>query len=355
MDNVDLQPAQMGSEIKDLEPGPVTGRVRWYALFSLLLLAATMAEFLTGSTPILMALTHPEGFAILVGLYGGGALLIREVTLRWKKRWGAVLLLGGAWAVADEGFGAKTLLDPTGSVIGNQMYSHWLGINWVPVTELTLFHSVFSLATPLILVELLFPETKGKRLLRNRSVGVTVFLVGLVFSIAVFLQSLGNPYVPSIGAAVLLATVGFVFIIAAMRVPRSFLQARTERPDRREFKFLLLGVGFLGSFFLFFLFGPHFLPWPATAALFIPLAFLIGRYLTRHAGHLDNDRVKIDFVLGMTLIFIPMDTLLELTGNVGVLVFTAFIIGLMIWIRQKKTRPYASSNALAETLRTTLG
>ncbi len=145
----------------------MTGRVRWYALISLLLLAACLPEFLTGSTRILVAATNPLGFATLVGLYGGGALLIRETTVRWGKRWaGVLLLLGGAYAIGEEGFAAKTMTDPVGSNIGTAaLYSHWAGLNWVPLAAFTVFHAVFSIAFQLLLVELLFPETKGRRLL----------------------------------------------------------------------------------------------------------------------------------------------------------------------------------------------
>src|SRR5271155_208526 len=143
-------PGDDQGQLETATPGVVTGRVRWYALLFLLAIAACLAEFLTGSTPIPVATTHPAGFATLVGMYGGGAILIREATLRWRKRWGAVLLLGGAYAVGEEGFGAKTMVDPTGSNIGNQLYSHWMGVNWVPLAALTLFHAAFSIAVPIL-------------------------------------------------------------------------------------------------------------------------------------------------------------------------------------------------------------
>ena len=74
-------------------------------------MSACLAEFLTGSTPFLGPIINPIGFAFNLGLYGGGALLIREATIRWRKRWGAVLLLGGAYAVGEEGFAAKTMIN----------------------------------------------------------------------------------------------------------------------------------------------------------------------------------------------------------------------------------------------------
>src|SRR5207245_11582838 len=122
-----------------------------------------------------------------MGLYGGGAILIREATLRWRKRWGAVLLLGGAYAVGEEGFAAKTMIDPVSPIIGNQVYSNWAGVNWVALTNLTVFHAALSIAVALILVELLFPETKGRRLLGDRGMAVAGVLYGLtLFLFTVF-------------------------------------------------------------------------------------------------------------------------------------------------------------------------
>ena len=322
------------------KPGLATGNVRWYAIVSLVVFAACLAEFLTGSTPILMVILNPPGFVANVGLYGGGALLIREATNRWRKRWGAVLLLGGAYAVGEEGFAAKTMINPLSPIIGNQLYSHWAGVNWVPLTNLTVFHATFSIAVPLILVELLFPETKGLRLLGNRGMAVTGGLYGLTVFLLTFF--LGDPYVPSLGVDLFLVVYASAFIVAAYLVPRSFLQAKRERPDRRERNFTLLGLGFMGGFFLTSGnlapgggFVAHLLSWPVTAVMIFPLAGLTVWYLVRHAGQSENDVVKIDFVLGMVLVFLPIDVTLEFSGDVGVLVFAATIIRLLIWLHQR--------------------
>jgi hypothetical protein len=333
-------PAGFDDHQNAARPGLATGKVRWYAIVSLIIIAACLAEFLTGSTPILAVIFNPLGFAANLGLYGGGALLIREATLRWRKRWGAVLLLGGAYAVGEEGFAAKTMIDPVSPIIGNQVYNNWAGVNWVPLTNLTVFHSAFSIAVPLILVELFFSETKGHGLLGNRGMAVTGGLYGLTVFLLTFF--LGDPYVPSLEVDIFLVAYASALIVAAHLVPRSFLQAKRERPDRRERNFFLLGIGFMGGFFL--ISGnlapgggvvAHLLSWPVTAVIIFPLAGLTAWYLVRHAGQSDNDLVKIDFVLGMTLIFVPIDVLLELGGDVGVLVFTATVIGLLIRLHQR--------------------
>ena len=309
-------------------PSAVTGRVRWYAMASLLLLAATLAEFLTGSTKIPQAVSNPLGFVLLVGLYGGGALLIRETALRWGRKWGAILLLGGAYAVGEEGFGAKTMTDPVGSNIGNQLYSHWVGINWVPLAGLTLFHAAFSITVPIVIIELAFPETRGRRLVGRAGVAAAMVAFGLV----VYLLSRTEPFTAPLLTNVFLAVYASAFILAAYLAPKDFLQARGERPDRPVRNFVALGVGFMVSFFLIIVFGPLVLPWPVTAGLFVLLAALTAAYLVRHAGRGENDLVKVGFVLGTVLVFVPMDVFLEINGDVGVLPYTALILALLVGI-----------------------
>ncbi len=339
VDNARL-PADLPDHNSAARPSIVTGRVRWYALVSLIILAATLAEFLTDSTPLSAVILYPLGFAFNVGLYGGGAVLIRETVIRWRKRWGAVLLLGGAYAVGEEGFAAKTMINPNSPIIGNQLYSHWMGVNWVPLAALTVFHSAFSIAVPILLVELLFPEVKGRRLLGNFGTGITLVTYGLT----VTLLSLwfGDPFAPALYVVVFLSAYASAFIAAAYLVPRWFLQAKGERSDRRERNFFVLGLGFMSAFFIISAgltpiggLAVRLLPWPATDALFVPLTVLTACYLVRHAGRSQNDFVKVAFVLGMMLIFVPMDIMLEIGGDVGVLVYTALIIGLLIRLRQR--------------------
>jgi len=317
-----------------------TGSVRWHALVSLVIIASFLAEFLTGSNSIPQIIAYPPSLLFNVALYGSGALLIKEASIRWRKRWAAVLLLGGAYGVGEEGFAAKTMINPNSPIIGNQAYSHWMGINWVPLAALTIFHAAFSIMVPILLVELFFPKAKGRRLLGNLGLAVTMVVYGLtVFLLTAYL---GDPYVITSWVAVLLAAYASAFIVAAYLVPRSFLQAKGERPDRRERRFLLLGLGFMGGFFLIgtgltpigALTGT-IIPWPVTDALFLPLTGLTAWYLVRHAGRSNNDLVKIAFVLGMMLVFVPMDVLLEISGDVGVLIYTAAIIGLLIRLRQR--------------------
>ena len=62
----------------------------WLAL---LLVSPATGEVLSGSTPP-RELLNPIGWAFLLGLYGGGALLVRETAFRWHKGWPSILALG---------------------------------------------------------------------------------------------------------------------------------------------------------------------------------------------------------------------------------------------------------------------
>jgi len=67
----------------------------------LFLLAPTIGELLSGSAPP-VEFFNPFGFVILVSLYGSGALIVRELKIRWKKGIGSILLLGAAYSILEE-------------------------------------------------------------------------------------------------------------------------------------------------------------------------------------------------------------------------------------------------------------
>jgi hypothetical protein len=63
----------------------------------LLFLSPIIGELLSGSAPP-AEFFNPLGFIMLTILYGGGAILVRELTYRWGKGWPTLLILGGLMA-----------------------------------------------------------------------------------------------------------------------------------------------------------------------------------------------------------------------------------------------------------------
>ena len=322
-------------------PGIVQGRARWLALAALVLLATVLAEGLTGSTPI-PTLLNPLTFLFVAGNYGACALLIREASVRWGNRWAGVLLLGAAFGVESEGLGAKTLIDPTGSVAGaSQIYSYWMGVNWVPFVDLTLFHAVFSMAVPILLVELLFPRTRGKRLVGSAGLAIALPIFALDSLFLIFVA--GPHYFPPL-PLLFITGVGAAYVVAAYLVPKDLIVSTCAHPDRSERFFVGLGVGFFAGFFLLSDFGPR-MPAAATASLFVGLAAACLLLWIRHVGLARNEVAKVDLMLGLMIVIVPMDVVLEIGGDVGVLVLTAFVVGLLLYLRRSWARRHAGDTA----------
>jgi hypothetical protein len=314
-------------------PMVATGRESWIALGALILFAACLPEFLTGSTFVQVALLHPLGFAQLVGLYGGGALVIREVTVRWNKRWASVLLLGGVYAIVEEGYGTRNMMDPTGSNVGTyDLFSHWLGINWIPFVPVTLFHAVFSIAFMILLVELLFPATRGKRLVGNAGLAGAFVALGLASTT----MAIAEPYIPSWPVIAFFAALSLTYVVVAYLVPRDLLSSKSLRPDCPEWMFFVVGASFVAEVFLLII-GPHSLPAAVLVGFFCASALLFLYLLVRYTGRDHNEVRKIDFCLGMVGFMVPIDIIATLTGDLGVLVVTALALALLLYLRKMWT------------------
>jgi len=77
----------------------------------LFLLSPAIGELLSGSAPP-VEFFNPFGFVILVSLYGSGAVIIRELKIRWKKGISSVLLLGAAYGILEEGLLVCSFYNP---------------------------------------------------------------------------------------------------------------------------------------------------------------------------------------------------------------------------------------------------
>ena len=127
---------------------------------ALYLLSPIVGELLSGSAPPAEFFT-PFGFTIMVLLYGGGAVTVRELKFRWRKGMGSLLLLGAAYGVLEEGLMVASFQNPHWQDIGILgVFGRWLGINWVWAVELTAYHSIVSIAVPIMLVELAYQKEK---------------------------------------------------------------------------------------------------------------------------------------------------------------------------------------------------
>jgi hypothetical protein len=139
-------------------PAPATpARRRWRVTATLVLLAPIVAEVLSGSTPV----TGLIGLLFFVPMYGAGALLIRELARRRQLHWAGILLLGAAFGLIEEGLIVQAIFHPQAieaASWGATAGGHVGGLYLAFAVAVVAYHAVWSIALPILLVDLLFPE-----------------------------------------------------------------------------------------------------------------------------------------------------------------------------------------------------
>ncbi|GAA5165038.1 hypothetical protein GCM10023321_54540 [Pseudonocardia eucalypti] len=120
----------------------------------LFLLAPLVGEYLLGNTPI----TQPESLLGLAPMYGGGALLIREVTRRTGRGWPTMVALAAAYALLEEGPIDMMLWNPSygGFSIADayaETYVPVLGTSVQLLQDVLTMHTVWSICVPIAVME----------------------------------------------------------------------------------------------------------------------------------------------------------------------------------------------------------
>jgi uncharacterized protein YhhL (DUF1145 family) len=216
----------------------------------LFFLAPLVAEFLLGNISVTML----GSLTILAPMYGGGALLIREVARRTGRGWPSILMLALAYGVTEEAFMTQSLFNP-----------HYLGLNllqpaWLPALGIGLawtlyvlaLHTIWSISVPMILMESLVPERRNQPWLKNFGLTVTgvLFLLATVASAMFSIRTDPHHFVaaPAQFAAaaaivVALALLAFLLPRASAARPRGAAAARPAAPSPWLVGFASLAAG----------------------------------------------------------------------------------------------------------------
>jgi hypothetical protein len=219
----------------------------------LFFLSPVVGELLSGSAPPI-EFFNPFSILVLTALYGGGALIIRELSFRWQKGWRTILLLGAAYGIIEEGLMVKSFFDPNWGDLGILgTYGRWVGVNWIWSLELAVYHMVFSIAIPILLVNLLFPKERERSWLSNRALIGIGSLFTLDVLIGFFLLTAYRPpvlpYLAALGLVVILC-------ILARAQPAGFQRAGSGRQKKAVWAGML---AFWGTFGVLLIIGipPH--------------------------------------------------------------------------------------------------
>jgi hypothetical protein len=303
--------------------------------------APAVGELLSGSAPPAEFFT-PLALIILTALYGGGALLIREQTLRWGKRWPTIFVLGLAYGILEEGLMVKSFFDPAWPDLGTLgVYGRWAGVNWVWSLGLTIYHAVFSIAISIFLVELMFPERRDDRWLGKRGVvGISLLLlVDVLFGAFVL-----TTYWPTAITYILTFVVMLMLYILARKMPERWFET-SKGSARRPLLFGLLGFfGTTGMFLQSGLLSESEIPAMVTMLSMTATMVLIYFILRRISGEgawTDEHRLALTSgALMFFVLFAPLQELdtTRLDNPSGMTIVAMAAVLILIWLRRKVRR-----------------
>jgi hypothetical protein len=208
----------------------------------LLLIPVLIVEFLLGAIGF-DVVKFPPALLVLTIHYGAGAVLIRELARRWRKRLASILLLGAVYGVFNEGLDSGGFFEAnfyTFAGFGSQNFGSWAGVNIEGALTITVVHAIFTIALPIIIVDALFPNYAQRRLLGDKALtGLYVLYVAATAIIILHRQPPINPF------GLVLVTAATVFLtLTAEMLPSPRGSASQKTPTEAT----LFLIGFFGAF-----------------------------------------------------------------------------------------------------------
>jgi len=315
-------------------------RSRFPPALALFLLSPVIGELLSGSSPP-AEFFSPFGLTVLLALYGSGAVVVRELRVRWHKGVGSVLLLGAAYGVLEEGLMVTSWFSPFWVDLGVMgVYGRWLGVNWVWAEMLTIYHAVFSITVPILLVELAFPTRREERWVGKKLFIALVVVLGAVTVFGNILFSYMMNYWTPLPHLIFAVALMVLFGYLAHRLRADWGQQGQKALPKPRVLWLVATVASF-AFFLGFYGLPSAVPWQLLMLYGPLLIFLMVRFLKRYDW---RERVSDMHVLALTsgalswmIVFAVLQELDKTRTDTTMgmsIVALASVVGL-IWLRFK--------------------
>lgn len=304
---------------------------------ALLFIAPIFGELFSGSSP-LNEYVNPLTFIPLSMLYGCGAIIARELTIRWKKEWLSLLLLGFAYGIFEEGIMVRSFFDPNWMDIGNLgTYGRVAGVNWVWTYHLIIFHALVSIAASIVFVEILYPERRRESWVTSRKWWWANWIL-LILTLP--LGKLLTPY-NAPDPWILLSWISIFALLGLARlVPGLNLPAR-EKPMSHPWRFFLLAfLGTLGHH-IFIYMGADGEAYSFLVALFLTVSLdIIVLWLTLRWSsnfHKWDDRHRMSFLSGILFFFLVLSPM-TIGAEYPILYISNPIFIFFLWLIYHKTK-----------------
>ncbi len=307
-------------------------KLRLPPALALLLVAPAFGELFSGSSP-LNEYINPVTFITLTMLYGCGAIICRELVVRWGKGWAGLFLLGCAYGIYEEGLLVQSFFDPGWQDLGDlARYGRALGVNWVWAEHLTLFHALISIGASVAFVEALYPARRNARWVNSRFWWISNWVA---FIAVLLLWKLLVKYDSGIWQLISLMTILLLATLA--RVLPTRILPPLGRPASRPRRFFW--TAFLGMLVQFLIvYGnvdktPFIVPMLELVVFDFLILFLILRW--NGNGLAWDDRHRMALVNGALSFFLIFGILI-VGGQYPIMYFSNPVFLLLLWWAYRK-------------------
>jgi len=303
---------------------------------------------------------NPLTFILMALPYGFGALLFRELTIRWKKGKICLFILSIVYGIYEEAIVVRSIFDTNWhelEAVGQNIAAYnWLGVNWTYGVMLLHFHITVSIMSSVIFTEIKFDEIRRQQWVSTPY--LILCAIGLLLWIPVGYFLLKPDFYPW-NKIVIAVGVIILLIIIANKVPRNILHDKSKHPRMEEIddktKFgSYFSLGLLNTAIVFFIIvltadtGQPSLPIVLLLLCSIEfISFLIFLKISQYGVSWKNPQ-QFATIMGIMGFYI---TFCFLKGFTEEILFLPVGIGAVIWfrhewntIKKKNIRKYKDSS-----------
>jgi hypothetical protein len=299
----------------------------------LLLVAPILGELVSGhQTPA--EFINPLNFVLTALPYGFGAILCRELKVRWRKGWPTLILLGIAFGLYEEAIVARSFWDPHWSELGALGdYSYWKGVSWTYAEVLIHFHLAISIISSIVLTEIIYSDQREKQWISDR--GLVICGVGLALWMPALM--LLHPFVPPVSGFILawMLIAGLVYI--AWRFPIRIFPRHAGKSIHPFWYGVVGAVNMTVVFITVFLFPEFQLPWLPEWPFMFVFVGVVDAFsfwlITRWSGNGTDwdDRHQLALVTGMLSFFITFIAFRDFAEGFSGLSLVSVVTTWMLW------------------------
>ena len=245
--------------------------------------------------------------------------------------------------IKSSGLYLMTFFNPNWQDIGILgFYGRFLGVNWVWVVQLTIFHMIYSITIPVVLTHIAFPGVKEESWLSKKALIFVIIIFILCGPIWMLFVIDTYNYIPGIAEYLGFFILTVLLILLAKRAPEELFQKKEVEAPSFKF-FLILGLIWGVGFFLIAWILPALNVPPLIPILLMPawtLFFIWRIAVSSGNGYGLNEENLLGLIIGALcflffLLFIIVILGFIIFGVISILIFVS--IKIEINKRKKNT------------------